>query len=405
MDAETWLQASLGDDILLVSGQHIDAVDYNDDPSGYPYLTGPADFPDGIVRVTKYTSRPKTTCEKGDILLTVKGSGTGKLALAADSYCISRQLMAVRPKSWDRRFVYFTLESLTESMRRAAVGFIPGITRSDVLDAALPLPPLPEQRKIAAILSSVDEAIEKTQAVIDQVQVVKKGLMQELLTRGLPGRHKKFKQTEIGEIPEEWDVVALQELVAEDATITYGIVQAGPHIDDGVPYIKTGDMRREGIREVGLGRTSREIAARYHRSAVKTGDLVYSIRASVGMVHQVPNTLDGANLTQGTARISPAEKMNNRFLLWALRGPSSQQWIERRTKGTTYREITLKTLRAAPLAVPSLTEQAEISASIDAVEERGWRESKIDAALVELKQALMSVLLTGELRVTPDPAT
>ena len=60
--------------------------------------------------------------------------------------------------------------------------------------------PLPEQRKIAAILSSVDDAIEKTQAVIDQVQVVKRGLMQELLTRGLPGRHTRFKQTEIGEI-------------------------------------------------------------------------------------------------------------------------------------------------------------------------------------------------------------
>ena len=60
-------------------------------------------------------------------------------------------------------------------------------------------PTLPEQRKIAAILSSVDDAIEKTQAVIDQVQVVKRGLMQTLLTRGLPGRHTRFKQTEIGE--------------------------------------------------------------------------------------------------------------------------------------------------------------------------------------------------------------
>ncbi len=66
------------------------------------------------------------------------------------------------------------------------------------------LPVLPGQRKIAAILSSVDGAIEKTQAVIEQVQVVKRGLMQELLTRGLPGRHTQFKQTEIGEIPEVW---------------------------------------------------------------------------------------------------------------------------------------------------------------------------------------------------------
>ena len=75
------------------------------------------------------------------------------------------------------------------------------------------LPPLNEQRKIAAILSSVDAAIEKTQVVIDQVQVVKRGLMQELLTRGLPGRHTRFKQTEIGESPDCWQVVVLDEVL------------------------------------------------------------------------------------------------------------------------------------------------------------------------------------------------
>ena len=69
-----------------------------------------------------------------------------------------------------------------------------------------------EQRKIAAILSSVDDAIEKTQAVIDQVQVVKRGLMQELLTRGLPGRHTRFKETKIGELPAEWGALPIHTL-------------------------------------------------------------------------------------------------------------------------------------------------------------------------------------------------
>ena len=73
-------------------------------------------------------------------------------------------------------------------------------------DFEVGVPRLPEQRKIAAILSSVDDAIEKTQAVIDQVQVVKRGLMQELLTRGLPGRHTRFRQSEIGvRYREEWE--------------------------------------------------------------------------------------------------------------------------------------------------------------------------------------------------------
>ena len=88
----------------------------------------------------------------------------------------------------------------------------PAVKKDDVEAYTLSVPPLPEQRKIAAILSSVDDAIEKTQAVIDQVQVVKRGLMQELLTRGLPGRHTRFKQTEIGEIPEKWSLATLSQL-------------------------------------------------------------------------------------------------------------------------------------------------------------------------------------------------
>ena len=91
-----------------------------------------------------------------------------------------------------------------------------------------PLPPLPEQRKIAAILSSVDDAIEKTQAVIDQVQVVKRGLMQELLTRGLPGRHTRFKQTEIGRIPEEWQLKRLSEVASVQTGLAKNKANAGP---------------------------------------------------------------------------------------------------------------------------------------------------------------------------------
>ena len=102
----------------------------------------------------------------------------------------------------------------------------------------LALPPHREQRKIAAILSSVDDAIEKTQAVIDQVQVVKRGLMQELLTRGLPGRHTRFKQTEIGEIPEEWEIVRLGD-VASVTSVGNGCRKGRPFAPSVTPYLAT----------------------------------------------------------------------------------------------------------------------------------------------------------------------
>ena len=111
---------------------------------------------------------------------------------------------------------------------------------------ANPSPPLPEQRKIAAILSSVDDAIEKTQAVIDQVQVVKKGLMQELLTRGIPGRHTRFKKTEIGEIPEEWRR-SLAQRCCSDKTRSLSVDLSGTHkwfSVDGPGWVRIVDVTR-----------------------------------------------------------------------------------------------------------------------------------------------------------------
>ena len=114
-------------------------------------------------------------------------------------------------------------------------------------DFAFSLPPLPEQRKIATILSSVDDAIEKTRAVIDQVQVVKRELMQELLTRGLPGRHTRFRQTEIGEIPEEWSLSPLPDAV---------FFQEGPGLrrwlfrDHGMPFINIRCIKNDGTLDL-----------------------------------------------------------------------------------------------------------------------------------------------------------
>jgi type I restriction enzyme, S subunit len=277
------------------------------------------------------------------------------------------------------------------------------LDRDGFLKLELGLPPIGEQKKIAAILSSVDEAIEATQAVIAQLQVVKKAMMAELLTRGLPGRHTRFKQTEIGEVPEEWEVTPLGELVSPDTSITYGIVQAGPHIDGGIPYIRTGDVKPHGIQPPELlGRTSPEIAAKFERSRVREGDLVFCIRASVGAVAMVPREIDGANLTQGTARIAPGPGVLGRYLLWALRSAPAQEWVNLQCKGSTFREITLGRLRLVPTQVPVVDEQRRIAEALDSLESRLKAEGGARDALTRLKSALMSVLLTGEVRVKPD---
>ncbi|MCK3844786.1 restriction endonuclease subunit S [Pseudomonas sp. W15Feb34] len=139
-----------------------------------------------------------------------------------------------------------------------------------------------------------------------------------------------------------------------DLPITYGIVQAGPNITGGVPYIRVSDMTAgEQLCSDGMLRTSTEIAEKYKRSAVSTGDIVFALRGDVGLCRIVPAELHGANLTQGTARISIADETTRTFVYWALRSTLVRRQIERASKGSTFKEVTLASLRNIRLRIPS----------------------------------------------------
>jgi type I restriction enzyme S subunit len=191
-----WASGTLGDGITLLSGQHIEAQDVNLDGKGIPYLTGPADFPDGKFVVTKFTEFAKVCCECGDHLITVKGSGTGKVITSDGAYCISRQLMAVRASSLESSFTFYLLQKNLSRYESAAGGLIPGISRGDVLDTPIKIPPYKEQKKIAQIISTWDKAITTTEKLLANSQQQKKALMQQLLTgkkRLLDGNGVRFK--------------------------------------------------------------------------------------------------------------------------------------------------------------------------------------------------------------------
>jgi type I restriction enzyme S subunit len=177
-----WTVGKLSDDIMLISGQHIRAHDYSDQPQGIPYLTGPADFPNNKIVTTKYTEHPKAICKTGDILVTVKGAGAGKSIVADSEYCISRQLMAIRPRKWWPLFVFFKIQSIEQKYSNNSAGLIPGISRDEIFDTSILVAPLPEQRRIAGVLSCWDSSIEKNTFLIENYQKQKNGLIKKVFS-------------------------------------------------------------------------------------------------------------------------------------------------------------------------------------------------------------------------------
>ena len=224
-------------------------------------------------------SRARRRAREGDILVsTVRPylRNFARIRESTNNLVASTGYAVVRPGDRvDGSFLYQHVMSdrFVEFLKPRMRGSnYPAVKGADVEEYTLSLPSLAEQRKIAATLSSVDDAIEKTQAVIDQVQVVKRGLMQELLTHGLPGLHRRFKQTEIGAVPNSWQVCPLGHFVQDGPD--NGLYRPQKEYGTGTPILRidafeNGDrLRSPRLRRVAID------AGEAEKFSVKTGDIL-----------------------------------------------------------------------------------------------------------------------------------
>jgi len=152
---------------------------------------------------------------KNSVLIAMYGATIGKTSITKIEAATNQACCAMISKGEiEPEFLYYVLSySKDKIISLGAGGAQPNISQQIIRELEIPFPLQGEQRKIAAILSAVDEVIEKTEAIIEQTEKVKKGLMQQLLTKGIG--HTIFKKTEIGEIPEEWELKKVEEVFYE----------------------------------------------------------------------------------------------------------------------------------------------------------------------------------------------
>lgn len=360
------------------------------------------------------STRSRAAVSKGWLLL-VGSNGNperiGNAVLVEDDtdYLFASFLVGIKPdpRKIDERFLLRILSSdeIKTLLRRTVRGStgLQNINLPALANYEFELPRMSEQRLIAEILDTLDDQIRATQQIIAKLVFVQQGLIHDVMTRGIDadGELRPASSTvshEIGPVPSGWSIRSLDSVVSHP--ITYGIVQAGPHVPGGIPYIRTGDMSGEDLSVDGMLRTSQRIASSFKRSTVRAGEIVCAIRATVGKVLPVPPELDGANLTQGTARIAPGPLVLPRFLLWEMRYGRFQHQISLSVKGTTFAEITLGGLQQLLVAVPDeIAEQRRVVAVLDQNDSRIRSESALLAKLQLTKRGVLADLLTGRVRV------
>jgi type I restriction enzyme S subunit len=206
--------------------------------------------------------------------------------------------------------------------------------------------------------------------------------------------------------PDGWALLALRDLVSPDRPITYGILKPGPDLEAGIPYVRVADFPNERLILSSVRRTSAKIDQEFKRSRLRCGDLLLSIRGTVGRLVVVPDELEGANITQDTARLSITSLVNSYYVLWYLRSKGAQTRMQRAIKGVAVRGINIGDVRALQVPLPSSEEQEEIVRRITAafawLDGMAAEHTRAAHLLPKLDQAISAKAFSGEL-VPQDP--
>lgn len=316
----------------------------------------------------------------------------GKSFLATERGVGSGELIVLRPGAdMNPRFLWYLTRS--RSFVDWAVASSYGVKMPRTSWEALGqfdvrLPPLDEQQRIAEYLDSETRRIDQLSA--EQARLT--GLLLQHL--------ESFRESLLVASDVRW--TPLQHLVDPGRPIVYGIVQAGPECPDGVPYIKTGDVI--DLQPERLSRTSPEIDKAYLRARVGPGDIVIAMRASIGQVTMVPETLPIANLTQGTARIAPASGVDGQWLLEVLRTRAVQEEARVRAVGTTFLTLNIGEIRKLSIPVPvdgALGARGKILALRNRATRALIKETQRQVGLLaERREALITAAVTGGFEAT-----
>ena len=205
-------------------------------------------------------------------------------------------------------FIFYRIKYMRKEIERLGCGStFNEVSKKSIRELKIPIPPLSEQKKIAEILTSMDETVDKKQEIIGKKKMLKKGLVQELLTHGIG--HKKFKKTEIGEIPVDWEDLNLDNISEE--IYRYPTYYNIEYVKEGIPEVRGKLIRPNGKLEKNLSKyrfISSKTALKFPRTCLREDDFIISVRGTLGKVAIVPKFIEGANITANLIRVSPNRK-------------------------------------------------------------------------------------------------
>lgn len=358
------------------------------------------------VRISDLAAKKSVFVPKGTVLVSIQGSIGRVVVTQYDAYVDRTILIFEEIASHIDRdfFALMVREIFSVKKNEADGGVILTITKETLKNFLMVLPPLPEQQKIAAILTSVDEVVEKTQAQIDKLKDLKNGMMQELLTKGVGIKqggkyvpHTEFKDSPVGRIPKSWEVLDLDQ-IAKVIDCKHATPQ---YFSDGYPVVKPGNIKEGNLNVDSCAFTDKAGFDNLNENHTpKVGDIIYSRNQTYGIGAYVDREIDFC-IGQDVCIIHPIT-CDSKFTYYVLNSPLVKLQVEFLAAGSTFKRINLGAIRKLKLQLPPIEEQLKIASIFESIDKKIVTISVKLKALQNTKKALMQDLLTGKVRVKVD---
>jgi len=381
-----WQAIKLADLATVKKGEQLNRIELTDFGIGkYPALNG------GI-SPSGYTDN--WNVESDTITISEGGNSCGFVNFNKERFWCGGHCYALKnvKENIVKGFLYQSLKSRQDELMRLRVGSgLPNIQKKSIENFSLIVPSFAEQKMIAEILTSVDDEIRKTDEIISQTEKLKKGLMQNLFTKGIG--HKKFKKTKIGEIPEEWNVLKLIEVAkVERGKFSHRPRNAPEFYGGNIPFIQTGDVVDSNGKISMYTQTLNEKGLSVSR-LFKKGTIVITIAANIGDTGILqfdscfPDSLIG---------ITPSDKINAVFLEYYLR--TKKEYLNSISTQSAQKNINLEKLNPLLVVLPAKDEQQKIADILSSIDNKITVDRGFKDELAKLKKGLMQDLLSGKTR-------
>lgn len=336
---------------------------------------------------------------KKSIILSTRAP-VGYVALTSDDTTFNQGCKGIIPKDPDETntlfYSYYLLSKNNRLQHLSGGSTFKELAKDTLMRINLPIPPIDEQKKIAEILSSTDQAIQKSDEIIGKTEQLKRGIIQKLLTEGIG--HDEFNDSVIGRIPTDWGVERLGNITKVTVGHVGPISQYYTESNEGIPLVSTTNISDNGMDLKNLKFVSKEFDEKHKKSKVFFKDLIIARHGASGSASLVPAELNEAQ-SLNVVIVRTSHNFDSKYLEYLFNYGLVKTRLAGWKSGSVQGVVNTQVLEKFKIPIPTLPEQEKIVSIASSIDEKYQIELKRNERLKNIKKGLMNDLLTGRKRV------